>query len=116
MDNEALLPRHIQMRRQYDRKRYARHLSQPELDRRIRDVFLNLCILTPEAKMGLPPVDDKSAIWMEKWAHVLEEMQLRHGPFPLGFTKNILHSEPFPDFASVLAQKAADAFRRRAGR
>jgi hypothetical protein len=114
MDNEALLPRHIQMRRQYDRKRYARHLSQPELDRRIRDVFLNLFILTPEAKIGLPPVDDKSAIWMEKWAHVLEEMQLRHGPFPRGFTENIFHSEPFPDFASALAHKAAEALRRRA--
>lgn len=113
MDNEALLPRHIQMRRQYDRKRYARHLSQPELDRRIRDIVLNLFILTPEAKIGLPPVDERTAIWMEKWAHVLEEMQLRYGPFPSGFTKDTLHSEPFPDFASALAQKAAEAFRRR---
>jgi len=113
MDSEALLPRHIQMRRQYDRNRYARHLSQTELDRRIRDIVLNLLILTPDAKIGMPPVDDKSAIWLEKWAHVLEEMQLRHGPYPLGFTRNVLHSEPFPNLASDLAQKAAEAFRKR---
>lgn len=114
MDHEALPPRHIQMRRQYDRHRYARHLSQPELDRRIRDIFLNLLILTHQAKIGLPPIDDESAIWMEKWTHVLEEMQLRHGPYPAGFTSNILHSEPFPNLVSALAQKAAETFKKKA--
>jgi hypothetical protein len=114
MDYEALSPRHIQMRRQYDRHRYTRHLSQPELDRRIRDIFLNLLVLTHEAKIGLPPINDESAVWMEKWAHVLEEMQLRHGPFPAGFTRNILHSEPFPNLVSALAQKAAEAFKKKA--
>ncbi len=44
---------------------------------------------------------------MGKWTHVLEEMQLRYGPYPAGFTREILHSEPFPDFASELAAKAA---------
>jgi hypothetical protein len=113
MNKKCFPPRHIQMRRQYDRNRYARHLSQPELDLRIRDIFLNLLILTSEAKVGLPPINDQSAIWMEKWTHVLEEMQLRHGPYPTGFSRNILHSEPFPDLASDLAQKAAIAFKNR---
>jgi len=80
MDQEVFPPSHVQIRRQYDRHRYARHLSQPELDRGIRDVFLNLLVLTHEAKIGLPPINDRSAVWMEKWTHVLEEMQLRHGP------------------------------------
>jgi hypothetical protein len=44
---------------------------------------------------------------MEVWTHALEEMVLRHGPYPRGFTREILHSEPFPDFASELARKAA---------
>jgi len=114
MDNESLMPRHIQARRQYDRHRYARHLSQKELDSRIRDVFLNNLTLTPEAKIGLQPIDGQGLIWMEKWIHMLEEMQLRYGPFPNGFTRNILHSEPFPALVSALAQKAAEAFKKRA--
>lgn len=101
------VPRHVFWRRQYDERRYARHLSQTELNKRIRDILLNLLRVNPEAKIGLPPINDESAMWMEKWTHVLEEMQLRHGPYPAGFSRDILHSEPFPDFASNLAEKAA---------
>ena len=101
------MPRHVFWRRQYDAKRYMRHLLQPELNRRIRDVFLNLLRLTPEAKIGAFEIDDENVVWLEKWTHVLEEMQLRYGPYPSGFTREILHSEPFPDFASTLAEKAA---------
>jgi hypothetical protein len=111
MDNEASLPRHIQMRRQYDRNRYARHLSQSELDRRIRDIVINLMVLTSEAKIGLVTPNDQGVIWLEKWAHVLEEMQLRYGPYPAGFSQNIFHSEPFPKLVSDLARKAAAAFK-----
>jgi len=111
MENESLLPRHIQMRRQYDRNRYARHLSQSELDRRIRDILLNLLILTPEAKIGLLALNNEGAMWIEKWTHMLEEMQLRYGPYPAGFTRNILHSDPFPNLASDLARKAAEALK-----
>lgn len=111
---QTLPPRHIQARRQYDRNRYARHLSQQELDRRIRDIVLNLVNLTLEAKIGLPGVDAQGLIWMEKFIHVLEEMQLRHGPFPAGFTPNIFHSEPFPNLASTRAQKAAEVYKKEA--
>jgi hypothetical protein len=114
MDTQSLQPRHIQARRQYDGRRYARHLSQPELDRRIRDVFLNQLILTNDAKIGLPPINEQSLIWMERFIHVLEEMQLRHGPYPAGFTRNIFHQEPFPNFASDLARKAASVFKGKA--
>jgi len=102
-----LLPRHIAQRRQYDSRRYARHLSQPELNQRIRDVLLNLLRVNAEARIDIGPITDNTLIWMEKWTHVLEEMQLRYGPFPAGFTREILHSEPFPDFVSELAKKAA---------
>jgi hypothetical protein len=44
---------------------------------------------------------------MEVWTHVLEEMVLRHGSYPNGFTREILHREPFPDFAGELARKSA---------
>jgi hypothetical protein len=102
-----LLPRHIMWRRQYDGRRYALHLSQPELNKRIRDIILNMLHLQQDAKIGLGPINKQSAVWIEKWTHVLEEMQLRHGPYPSGFTREILHSEPFPDFVSELAEKAA---------
>ena len=99
-------PRHEMWRQQYRDNRYARHLSRSELNKRIRDILLNLLIVTPEAKIGMPP-NERSASWLEKWTHVLEEMELRYGPHPAGFGKDILHSEPFPDFVSELAEKAA---------
>lgn len=105
--NAEALPRHIVQRRQYDSHRYARHLSQAELNRRIRDIFCNLLRVNSEAKIDMGPITPAKEIWLEKWTHVLEEMQLRHGPFPAGFTRDILHSEPFPDLASDLARKAA---------
>jgi hypothetical protein len=105
--NNQLLPRHVAQRRQSDSRRYARHLSQSELNQRIHDIFLNLLRVNQEAKIGIGPITKESSIWMEKWTHVLEEMQLRHGPFPSGFTPEILHSEPFPNFASDLAERAA---------
>lgn len=103
------IPSHELWRRQYCERRYARHLSQPELNRRVRDIFLNLLSLTRDAKVGLrlPPIDDQFTVWLEKWTHVLEEMKLRHGPYPSGFTREIFHSETFPNFASDLAAKGA---------
>lgn len=82
-------------------------MSQQELNQRIRDIFLGILRLTPGGKIGLPPMDLEGIRAMEIWAHVLEEMVLRHGPYPNGFTREILHSEPFPDFAGELAQRAA---------
>ena len=50
---------------------------------------------------------------MEVWTHVLEEMALRHGPYPNGFTRDILHSEPFPDLVGELGTKAASVLASR---
>jgi hypothetical protein len=105
--NQQGSPRHIVQRRQYDARRYARHLTQPELDQRFRDIFVNMLRITAEAKVGLYPIIEKFEPMLERFTHVLEEFQLRHGPYPAGFTPNIFHSEPFPDFVSDLAGKAA---------
>ena len=107
MRTNGLMPQHMAWRRQYEERRYARHLSQPELNRRIRDVMLNMLRVNKDAKIDLGEITDEGVAWMEKWTHVLQEMQLRHGPYPAGFTREILHSEPFPNFASELAGKAA---------
>jgi hypothetical protein len=97
----------------YREQRYARHLSQPELDRRIRDIILNLLTATiggigfRATEIAPDEIANESTVWLEKAAHMLEEMELRHGPFPAGFTRDTLHKEPLPDFASELAAKAA---------
>jgi hypothetical protein len=98
---------HERWRREYRKRRYAEHLSRPELNKRIRDIFLNILRVTPDAKIGVFPVEGQPGAFWEKWTHVLEEMVLRYGPYPRGFDRDILHSEPFPDFASELAGKAA---------
>lgn len=64
--------------------------------------------VTPDAKIGLLQMNRVGAELMEKWTHALEEMVQRYGPYPAGFDRDILHSQPFPDFASELARKAAD--------
>ena len=91
----------------YRENRYCRHLSQKELNQRVRDLLLNMLRLTPEAKIGLPPLESEGKKAIEIWTHVLEEMVLRHGPYPNGFSPDILHSEPFPDLVGELGTKAA---------
>jgi len=107
----STMPRHEAWRLQYRSRRYCAHLSQQELNKRIRDILIAMLTLTPEAKVGLPPIDPHGIRWMERWTHVLEEMALRFGPYPNGFTKDILHSEPFPNFVGVLASRAASALK-----
>ncbi len=101
------VPCHELWRRHYRENRYARHLNRSELAKRIRDIFLNLLMLSPKGKIGLPPISPSMDVWMQKWTHVLEEMALRYGPYPAGMDRDILHSEPFPNLASELGQRAA---------
>jgi hypothetical protein len=102
-----MIPRSELWRRQYHADCYARHLDRPELNKRLRDLVLNMLTVTPDAKIGLLKKDRVGSELMEKWTHALEEMVFRYGPYPGGFDRDILHSEPFPDFASELARKAA---------
>ncbi|WP_292362532.1 MULTISPECIES: hypothetical protein [unclassified Methylophaga] len=74
---------------------------------------MNNLRLTPQAKIGLPQMDLEGVRGMELWTHVLEEMVLRHGPYPNGFTRDILHSEPFPDFVGDLGKKSSQVLSSR---
>lgn len=108
------MQRHEVWRKMYRENRYCRHLSQKELNQRIRDVVVNMLRLTPEVKIGLPPWESDGERAMEIFTHVLEEMVLRHGPYPNGFTHDILHSEePFPDLVGELGAKAASVLASR---
>lgn len=94
-------------RRMYRSRRYCRDLTQTELNQRIRDIFLGFLTIEPSGKIGLRKMGPEGVRWMTLWTHVLEEMALRHGPFPKGFTREILHSEPFPDFIGALGRRTA---------
>lgn len=108
------VPRHVLWRNAYRERRFLRHLSEVELQQRVRDVMLNMMVLTPGARIGLGSVQDPEAQrWMIRWTQVLEEMQIRYGPPPNGFTNGFLRQEPFPDFAGDLGRKAASTFASR---
>lgn len=104
---EEPISRHILWRRQYDKNRYARHLSHDELIQRFRDLFINVLRLTPDAKIGLPPINQESALLFMKFTHIMEELQLRYGPYPNGIDEKFRDPEHIPNFASDLGEKAA---------
>jgi len=102
---------HEVWRQAYDENRFLRHLSEYELQQRVRDVVLNMITLTPEAKIGLGSPDDPGTQrFMLKWTQVLQEMQLRYGPYPNGFTNGFMREQPPPDFVGELGCKAANVF------
>ncbi|MDH2917434.1 MAG: hypothetical protein PXX77_11240 [Gallionella sp.] len=107
------MPRHEVWRKMYRENRYCRHLNQNELNQRVRDIVINMLRLTPEVKIGLPHLEQAGMKAMEIWTHVLEEMALRHGPYPNGFTRDILHSEPFPNLVGELGTKAVSVLASR---
>lgn len=67
-----------------------------------------MLVVNSDAKISLHPIETEGAYWLEIWTHALEEMSIRHGPFPSGFTRDILHSESIPDLAGDLAERAAN--------
>jgi hypothetical protein len=106
-------PQHVVWREYYRQNRYGRYLKQDELNWRFRDILFNILTLTAKGKIGVLAKEPVAGRWWELMTHVQEEFALRHGPYPAGFTRDILHSAPYPDFAGALAAKAASAFASR---
>lgn len=109
MEAEKLKKRHEWWREAYRANRYARHLTRDELNARIQDVVRNLIELSPGALTGLVPMDEDGDRWMQRWTHLLEEMQSRFGPYPMGFSRDILAGDPLPDFSGEAAKRALAA-------
>ena len=108
------LPRHMHWRKGYEADRYCRHLSKEDLEQRVRDIILNMMMLTDEGKIGFGDIEDSSTqLWWLRWTEVLHEMQLRYGPPPGGFTNGFLRRDPLPDLAGRLGKKAATALAKR---
>ena len=71
------------------------------------------------AKVGVPLIEGPEGysrqadeLW-QQWTHTLEELAIRHGPWPAGMKPGgPLQSEPFPDYVGERAEKAARAVKR----
>jgi len=102
-------------RRAYDKDRYCEYLTQRELNERFRDIVVNMFALTAEAKISFVESGPGGEYWQKKLAEVVEELQLRYGPFPNGLTPGLMKPPTVPDFASDLAKKAAKVAKTRPG-
>lgn len=120
MADEVKIKRHELWRLQYRSHRYLEHLTDKELKQRAKDVHCNSLVLTEQGKIGLHPINEGGIYWLETWTHVLEEFELRYGPYPAGFTDlsirdSIIEEAPFlkslKHFEQHGIQKAIKAFR-----
>jgi hypothetical protein len=104
---------HPTWREEYRVYRYMEHLSQPDLDRRAADVFVNLCDVNLDGKISISGPSGETFRWLVSWTHVLEELRLRSGSpsSELGFVRHV--RAELPNVQSPLARKAADAARAR---
>jgi hypothetical protein len=92
-------------RTEYQKKRYLQHVNQDDLEQRVRDIFTNIVVLTPEGKIGLPPIAQGSGYWVQVWTHMLEELQIRGGGFRAGFLKGT--PMPIPSWPNIPRARAA---------
>jgi len=88
------------------------HLLPAELEQRAKDIYLNLLVLTKDAKIGLPPMTPETTRWLDLWSHVLEEFHLRFGSYPAGFTNGFIRDVMIPRPDLPIAQRAAATVRR----
>lgn len=102
------MQRHELWRLQYRSNRYMQHLDEAALQQRAKDVFLNLLTITEQNKIGLPPIQEGEE-WMVLWTEVLEEFDIRYGPYPAGFENGVITNQSLPLPNAPLAEKAARA-------
>jgi hypothetical protein len=103
-----------QWRKQYRDKRYLEHLKVEELHQRAADVMTNIVELTADGKIGAVPVEGEGMEWWRKWTHILEEFQIRFGPYPAGFSREVLvgFQQPKVNYLQVPAEYLALASNR----
>lgn len=111
-DRGVSVPRHVMWRRQYDHDRYMEYLSHAELLQRLKDILANFLELTADVKLGLH-LTDEGKRWLVLFTHVLEEFQLRFGPYPAGFSDGFMADAQIPRPDSPLATLAVEAVQRR---
>jgi hypothetical protein len=86
-------------REEYRQARYLEHLSQDEIEQRVRDIFTNILILAEDGKLSLPPLEKGTGFWMLLFTHILEEFALRGQWVRPGFLKS--NPMPIPTWPAV---------------
>lgn len=104
---------HEMWRQQYHVRRYMEFLTKGELEQRAKDVFNNLVVITGDVKIGLHPMHEEGAYWMELWTHVQEEFEIRFGPYPSGFDNGFMKNVRIPRPTSPPAEKAVRVAKQR---
>lgn len=84
------------MEKKYRNNRYLERLSDEDLLERAKNIFSNLLLVNNNTKIALPAISKSSSIMMMKWTHVLEEYEIRFGPYPNGINKEYL-TEDIPN-------------------
>lgn len=97
---------------QYRARRYMQHLTDQELEQRAKDIFLNQLVLTEENKIGLHPIKQEGEYWATVCIHLLEEFNIRYGPYPAGFKRGFIKEVRVPDPNLDIASKACNVVKR----
>jgi hypothetical protein len=88
----------MQWRREYRAKRYMATLTVEELNRRGADLITNIVTLTPAGQIGCQDIPDGDGQdWWRKWTHVCDEFQTRFGPYPNGFSRELVTAARTPN-------------------
>jgi hypothetical protein len=74
----------------YRRNRYMKHLSEDQLARRIEDIMANLHSVDRVGRVSLIGGDATSHTLQMRFQELIEEMNLRHGPYPAGWQKGFV--------------------------
>ncbi len=59
-------------------------------------------------RISLPKLSGKTETWMTLRTHVIEELFIRFGPYPSGFTAGFMKHARIPNPMSPFASKAAN--------
>lgn len=99
--------RHEMIIQEYNKNRYLEHLSRQDLEDRVKDIFVNLLRFNGEGKIIPHAMSDGGGYWMAVFTHALEEMKIRFGAYPAGFTSGFIQQAPVPNPALDIAKKSA---------
>jgi len=106
------MKRHEMWRQQYRTQRYMNHLNYNELQQRAKDIIGNYLVLSNKGKISLLELCNNGGYWIELFTHILEEFQLRFGPYPAGFPKDFMQKVRVPNLKHPLTAKAIKAIKK----
>jgi hypothetical protein len=90
------LPWYEVTRRNYRRDRFMRTLTDEQLERRLADIVPNATSVTPAGLIAPGPLNDELMYWFDRFTEVSEEIALRYGPFPNGFSQGRIRFRGLP--------------------